>query len=98
MYARVISAQVAPDRLDELNRILEDVVAPAARAQAGFEGALTLIDRSTGKGMMITLWSTAADLAAGEASGYLGRQLAVVAPWLLSAAIRETYEADIRIE
>lgn len=97
MYARVISAQVAPENLDDLLQVLQDVVAPAARAQAGFEGVLTLTDRATGKGMMITLWATAADLAAGEASGYLGRQLATVAPWLLGAAVRETYEVDLRI-
>jgi hypothetical protein len=45
--------------------------------------------------MMITLWETAADLTAGETSGYLGRQLAAVAPWLLSPAVRETYEVTI---
>jgi heme-degrading monooxygenase HmoA len=90
-----MSAQVAPDKLDELVHVLEDMVTPAARAQPGFQGVLTLADRATGKGMMITLWETAADLTAGETSGYLGRQLAAVAPWLLSPAVRETYEVTI---
>ena len=86
MYAQVVSAQVAPEKLDELVGVLADV-----------RGALTLTDPATGKGLMITLWATAADLAAGEASGYLGRQLATVAPWLRGPAVRETYEVKLNI-
>jgi heme-degrading monooxygenase HmoA len=96
VYARVVSAQVAPDRMDELERVLREVVVPTAEAQRGFQEAMVLLDSATGKGMMITLWATAADLAAGEASGYLVRQLATVAPLLRGAAVRETYEVAVR--
>ena len=96
VYARVVSAQVAPDRIDELARLLEEVVVPAAEAQPGLEEALVLQDPATGRGMMITIWATAEDLAAGEASGYLGRQLAAVAPLLRGAAVRETFQVTVR--
>jgi hypothetical protein len=82
--------------VDELARLLEEVVVPAAEAQPGLEEALVLLDPATGKGMMITLWATAEDLAAGEASGYLGRQLAAVAPLLRGAAVRETFQVTVR--
>jgi hypothetical protein len=96
MHARVVSARVAPERLEDLIRLLKETVVPNAEIQPGFEGALTLTDPSTGKGLMITLWATPEDLVAGEASGYLGRQLATVAPFLRGPATRETFHVDIR--
>jgi hypothetical protein len=95
-YARVVSARVAPERLDDLIRVLQEKVVPDAEAQPGFEGALTLSDPSTGKGMMITLWATPEDLIAGEITGYLSQQLAAVAPILRGPTTRETFHVDIR--
>lgn len=97
MHARVVSAQVAPENLDELIRLLNERVVPAAQAQPGCRGVLTMTDPSTGKGMMISFWATPADLAMSEASGYLGRQLAAVAPFLVVPATRETFEVDIHV-
>lgn len=48
MYARVVSARVAPERLDDLVRVLRDEVVPNAAEQPGFEGAFTLTDAGTG--------------------------------------------------
>jgi hypothetical protein len=95
IQARVISAAVAPENVDKLRSMLNEVVVPAARVQPGFCGALTLLDQGTGKGMMISLWASPEDLVAGEASGYLSRQIAAVAPILRSPALRETYQVDI---
>ncbi len=95
IQARVVSAAVAPADVEKLRSVLNEVVIPTAREQPGFRGALTLLDHGTGKGMMITLWASAEDLVAGEASGYLGRQIAAVAPILRAPAIRETYQVDL---
>ncbi len=95
-YARVVSARVAPERLDDLIRVLQEDVVPEAEMQPGFEGALTLSDPGTGKGMMITFWATPEDLIAGEVTGYLVRQLAAVAPILHGPTTRETFHVDIR--
>jgi heme-degrading monooxygenase HmoA len=96
MYARVVSARVAPEQLDDLIRMLQEDVLPNAETQPGFEGAVTLSDPGTGKGMMITFWATPEDLIAGEVTGYLGRQLAAVAPMLRGPTTRETFHVDIR--
>lgn len=95
-YARVVSARVAPERLADLIRVLKDDIVPHAEKQPGFEGALTLSDPGTGKGMMITFWATPDDLIAGEVTGYLNRQLGAVAPVLVGPTIRETFHVDIR--
>jgi quinol monooxygenase YgiN len=95
MHARVVSATMVPGQEEKLRRILNEVIVPAAQEQTGFRGALTLLDRGTGKGMMITLWASAEDLVASEASGYITRQIAAVAPILRGAAVRETYEVEL---
>jgi hypothetical protein len=98
MYARVVSARVAPERLDDLIRVLQEEVVPNAEMQPGFEGALTLSDPGTGKGMMITFWATPEELIAGEVSGYLGRQLASVSPFLQGPTTHETFLVNIWTE
>ena len=98
MHARVLSARMAPEQLESLTRLMEEQVLPEVRVQPGFEGALGLVDPSTGQGMVITFWATPEDLAAGEASGFVGRQIATVAPYLREPVRRETLlvTADIR--
>ena len=56
MYARVTTTQFSPYRLDEAVHIVREQVVPAAQQQTGFKGFLMLADRSTGKGITITLW------------------------------------------
>ncbi len=56
MYARVTTTQFSPCRLDEAIHIAREHTLPAARQQNGFKGYLMLVDRSTGKGITITLW------------------------------------------
>ena len=91
-HARVLTATAQPGKSDEGMQIVRDSVLPAARQQPGFKGGLWLLDHSTGKVIAITLWKTAADLTAGETSGYLREQLGKVARVLATQVVREAYE------
>jgi quinol monooxygenase YgiN len=92
MYARVISAQVDPKQLERLVEIVRDDSLRGSREHRGFRGAYGLVDRSNGRGMLITLWETAEDLEDVEASGYLAHALSQVMGYLHGPAVRETYE------
>jgi hypothetical protein len=96
MYARVMSAHVDVNRLDELANVVRGGILPSAEEQAGFKGMLGLIDPTTGKGLLISLWETAADLEATETSGYLRSEVAKATPFLRSATYRETYEVIVQ--
>jgi heme-degrading monooxygenase HmoA len=67
MYARVSSYEGgAPESLEEsVRRGREDVV-PAARELEGFAGAIALLDRRTGRHMVISLWETEEAMQASE--------------------------------
>jgi hypothetical protein len=67
MYARVSSYEGgAPENLEEsVRRGREDVV-PAARELEGFTGAIALLDRRSGRHMVISLWETEDAMQASE--------------------------------
>jgi len=58
MYAQLIESTTAPDRVDELSQVIRRELVVALRGQAGFSGALSLLDRETGTGLLVVLWET----------------------------------------
>jgi heme-degrading monooxygenase HmoA len=97
MHARLVIAQYRSGKADEGMQMYRESVLPEARQQRGFKGALALLDRSTGKGLSITLWETEADAqASGASSPYLQEQLAKVASLFVAAPVVETYEVTDR--
>jgi hypothetical protein len=91
VYARVLCAQADLRRVDELIRLVNDVLIPAALAQPGNRGFDGFADYSTGKVMTITYWATPEDLMESEASGYLQGQLARAASMLIGPMTLETF-------
>lgn len=96
MYARVTIANAKLDKSDEVVKIMKDSILPAAKKQKGFKGFYDLVDRKTGKGMVIVLWNTEADMMAGESSPYYKEQVAKVAPHLSTSPIMEHYEVSVK--
>src|SRR2546430_11338028 len=97
MHARLMIAQYRPGKADEGMQMYRESVLPEARQQRGFKGAMALLDRSTDKGMSITLWETEADAqASGTSTPYLQEQLARVASLLAAAPVVETYEVTVQ--
>ena len=58
MYARLIESASQPARVDELNRVIRRELVTALRTARGFCGALNLLDRETGAGLLLVLWET----------------------------------------
>ncbi len=92
MYARMVTGQYQPGKIDEGVQIFLNSILPAARQQPGYKGAMALVDRTTGKAIAIGLRETAADMQATETSGYLQEQVAKVMPLLVGAPVVEVYE------
>jgi len=98
MYARVTTTQFSPYRLDEAISIIRDHTVPAAQKQTGFKGYLLLIDRSTGKGITITLWEGEEDRQiTGPESNYYRDEIGKVVPLLTDAPLVEDLEIVIHV-
>jgi len=55
MYARVITSQLQPGKTDEAVRVWNESTTPLLKKRAGFKGAYVFGDRTTGRGVTITL-------------------------------------------
>lgn len=64
MFARVTTSQGSTDQIDKSIRFLREEVIPQAKMMQGFRGLYSLVDRNTGKQLVVALWETEADLNA----------------------------------
>ncbi len=60
MYAQVVQGGTTLERRAEMDRIVVESMIPALQAEQGFGGAMNLVDRESGNGMMVVLWETEA--------------------------------------
>ena len=98
MYARVTTTQFSPYRLDESIHIAREQIVPAAQQQSGFKGYLMLVDRSTGKGITITLWDGEEDRdLTSPNSSYYRDAIGKIVPLLEDAPLVEDFELVIQI-
>ena len=58
MYARVTVVQGSPDKVEQGIDSFNSAVLPTVKGVDGYRAAFLLVDRTTGKGMGITLWES----------------------------------------
>jgi heme-degrading monooxygenase HmoA len=58
MYARVTVVQGSPDKIEQGIESFNGEVLPAIKGVAGYKAAFLLADRTTGKGIGISLWES----------------------------------------
>lgn len=66
MFARASTIPGSREKAGEAVSILEAQVLPQIQELDGFSGILGLVDRETGKSLVITLWETQEALRASE--------------------------------
>jgi heme-degrading monooxygenase HmoA len=72
VFARVTTVEGGePARIDEAVQFARDQILPRARQMQGWKGVISLADRSTGEGLLITLWESeeAMNASAQQAQG-----------------------------
>ncbi len=96
MFARFTIVQVDADKVDEVIKLYEDSVVPAAKSQKGYRGAYLFTDRKTGKGYSISLWDSEEDALANEQSGYYKGQVGKFAEHFTAPPVQEGYEVSVQ--
>ena len=95
MFARVTIAQFESDELDEVTKLYEESVVPAAKSQDGYCGLYLLTDRKTGKALSIALWDSEEHAIANEQSGYCQEQVNKFKDFFIARPVREGYEVSV---
>ena len=96
MYARVVYAYALLSTLDDAIAICRSLEV-GWQEQKGFQSANLLIDRFTGKIMIITTWATRADMEATETSGWYQEQVIKFARTWVSPPVREIFEVPVQV-
>ena len=76
MFARVITVEGKPAKVDEGIRNYREKVIPTIKKWHGFKHAYLLVDRKTGVDVSVVLWETEKDLQATAAALQLRSQFA----------------------
>lgn len=95
MYARVTTIQGPPESTDESIMVTREKALPQARQITGFKGALSLVDRTTGKGLTITLWESEEALQTSDEAANRIRSEAVAAVTGAEVVSVDRYEVAI---
>lgn len=96
MEARVITVLIDVYRMDEAIKIYEDSVAPAIKMREGGVGALLLCDRSTGRGISISLWENKERLIEAQESGFMQDQIRKFSAMLIGTPDIESLEVVLK--
>jgi quinol monooxygenase YgiN len=72
VVSRVNFLETASHRIDDVARVVREVVHPGIRNEGGFVGYIVLGDRETGRALGVTLWESD---EAREASDATARQI-----------------------
>ena len=96
MFARVTLFEIDTLRidLDTAQEKFEEMIAPEARKQEGYEG-MYVMRTSGGKGLIMSLWASEEAATAGLTSGYYDEQLAKFVTFFRAPSGREHYEVVI---
>ncbi|WP_216320623.1 antibiotic biosynthesis monooxygenase family protein [Deinococcus aestuarii] len=97
MHARIVTVQIRPGKMSGAVSIYRDLVLPLLRAQPGFCEARLLTDARTGRGLLLTLWASEAEMHAAEARGVFHEEIARFQPVLGAPPSREDYEVSVTV-
>ncbi|MGD9346990.1 MAG: hypothetical protein PVH84_14065 [Candidatus Aminicenantes bacterium] len=95
MFARVTTLHVRTDEIDEVIKIFNESVVPAAKSQQGFKRILVFLDRETGKAHSIALWESKEDAVANEKNLYYQEQLMKFLPFYKAPPVKEGFEVIV---
>ncbi len=96
MFARHITIQIQPGKMDEAIRTYRDSVVPASREQKGCRSMQLLTDAATGKCVSISIWDSEANQKASEDNGYMQQQIAKFGAFMIGPPVREAYRVSVK--
>jgi len=94
VFARLHSLATTPEQYDVGLELVRDELLPWARESSGYRGLIGLVDRSSGKALVLTLWADEASLEGGAETGDRLSALAADASGATRTAL-ESFEVSL---
>jgi hypothetical protein len=94
VFARLHTLATTPEQYDVGLELVRDELVPWARESSGYRGLIGLVDRSSGKALVLTLWADEASLEGGAETGDRLSTLAADASGATRTAL-ESFEVSL---
>jgi len=94
MFARKTTVFVNFGKLDEAFRFFKEKILPCAKEQNGFKKAYYLVDRNSGKVVIITFWSDEECAVESESTGFYYTALSKMNVYFETKPVREVFEVN----
>jgi Antibiotic biosynthesis monooxygenase len=95
MFCRVTHVQAPEGRVEEGLKLWYDNVLPVTKSREGFKGALSLVDRDSGKALSITFWEGEHELLASTEADYHKRAIERFGEFFENAHEPENFELHL---
>lgn len=95
MYARIITAKVKPEKLNEFPAAFSELALPDTTQEPGFKGIYLMKNSSQNRIIGVVLWETEADALASVES-FQSRRMPQLTPYLADLPTAETLEVVLR--
>ena len=92
MFARVSTIQAPTEGIDEGARLIQERVIPDMQRQRGYQGGYWMIDRQTGRTLVVTLWESQEALQASAAAAERSR---TEATQVVGATVQRVEEYEV---
>lgn len=95
MFARVVNVKVKKDSIEEAIELYRQNIVPKAESMEGFEGIYLLVDRETGSGMSISVWSAEKGAEADRQGAMFGEEIEKFGDLVKASPVQEVFEIAI---
>lgn len=95
MYARLITVNIKPDKLNEFPVAFSELALPDASQEPGFKGIYMLKDPAQNRIVGVVLWETEAD-AIASIEGFQHRRMPKLMHYFAGQPTAETLEVVLR--
>jgi hypothetical protein len=96
MIARVTSIKVKAGKLDEVKKIYENGIFPAAEMQKGYRNGYFLIDRKTNQCISVGFWDSQNEAVTDEQKGHLQERANMIKDLCSEPPVPGLYEVAVK--
>ena len=98
MYAAVITGQIQPGKVDEVDRLVQERVIPSLKTIPGLKRHYGLVDRTTGEIVAVALYETEEAVRAAGNSEQFRQIIGALSSFLAGQPQRKVYEVASELE
>ena len=97
MFARIVQVPLKSESISDATDYFRESVGPALKELTGFKNSRFLVNSTTSKCLMVTLWESEESRTGAETNGFLQEVLLAMKPFFAGAPAIDYYEVAVQV-